>query len=171
MPRLALIPILALLSALPAAPVAAQEAEPTFCTARINDRDVVMGYDKAEARLSDTYSRREQLATRIGRDTVVANVGHDREISILELAELVIARAGSRSSIQHMGLKEAYGEDFEDIRRRRPDLSRLRSMTGFEHRFTLEQTIDELIAIERQRLEDTRNGHCTLVRSQSERAA
>ena len=67
MPRLALIPILALLSALPAAPVAAQEAEPTFCTARINDRDVVMGYDKAEARLSDTYSRREQLATRIGR--------------------------------------------------------------------------------------------------------
>ena len=67
MPRLALIPVLALLSALPSAPVAAQEAEPTFCTARINDRDVVMGYDKAEARLSDTYSRREQLATRIGR--------------------------------------------------------------------------------------------------------
>ena len=71
MSRLALIPFLALLSAA-ATPAAAQQAEPTFCTARINDRDVVMGYDKAEARLSDTYSRREQLATRIenpGRDS------------------------------------------------------------------------------------------------------
>ena len=101
----------------------------------------------------------------------MANVGNDREISILQLAELVIERANSRSVIEHVALKEAYGEDFEDIRRRRPDLSRLRSMTGFEHRFTLEQTIDDLIAIERKRLEDSRNGHCTLVRPQSERAA
>lgn len=71
MPRPALPGLLALalmmtLPALPG-PAAAQEAEPTFCTARINGRDVVMGYDKAEARLSDTYSRREQLATRLGR--------------------------------------------------------------------------------------------------------
>lgn len=61
MSRLALI--LLLTSAVSAL---SQEAEPTFCTARINNQDVVMGYDKAEARLSDTYSRREQLATQIG---------------------------------------------------------------------------------------------------------
>ncbi|ODT60096.1 MULTISPECIES: hypothetical protein [Paracoccus] len=66
MSRLSLAP-LALLTALWAAPALAQEADPTFCTARINNRDVVMGYDRAEARLSITYSRREQLATRIGR--------------------------------------------------------------------------------------------------------
>ena len=119
----------------------------------------------------DTVVALDALATHGKRNTFVANVGNDREISILELAELVIERAGSRSAIEHVGLKEAYGEDFEDIRRRRPDLSRLRSMTGFEHRFTLEQTIDDLIAIERKRLEESRNGHCTLVRPQSERAA
>ena len=119
----------------------------------------------------DTVVALDALASGAGRDTFIVNVGNDREISILELAELVIQRAGSSSGIKHVPLKEAYGEDFEDIRRRRPDLSRLRSMTGFEHRFTLEQTIDDLIAIERNRLEESQNGHCTLVRPQSERAA
>ncbi|MBM3604234.1 MAG: hypothetical protein FJX25_05625 [Alphaproteobacteria bacterium] len=46
---------------------AAEAAEPTLCTARINGHDVVMGYDKNEARLGDTYSRRELLATRWGK--------------------------------------------------------------------------------------------------------
>lgn len=42
-------------------------AEPTLCTARINAKDVILGYDKDEARLGETYSRRELLATRWGR--------------------------------------------------------------------------------------------------------
>jgi UDP-glucose 4-epimerase len=113
----------------------------------------------------------DALADRAGRSTLVANVGNDREISILELAELVIERAHSRSTLQHVPLREAYGEDFEDIRRRRPSLARLRSLTGFEHKYTLERTIDDLIAIERTRLEEGRDGYCTLVRPQSERAA
>lgn len=45
----------------------AAQAEPTLCTARINDRDVVMGYDTDEPRLGETWSRRELLATKLGR--------------------------------------------------------------------------------------------------------
>ena len=41
-------------------------AEPTLCTARINDRDTVLGYDTAEPGLSRNFSRRERLATRWG---------------------------------------------------------------------------------------------------------
>jgi hypothetical protein len=55
---------LALILLHPTAPMA---AEPTMCTTRINGRDVVLGYDKEEARLSETYSRRERVASRIGR--------------------------------------------------------------------------------------------------------
>ena len=84
---------------------------------------------------------------------------------------LVIARAKSRSTIVDVPLKEAYGEDFEDIRRRRPDLTRLRRLTGFRHRFTLEQTIDDLVEIERRRMAEEQDGNRTLVRPQSERAA
>ena len=119
----------------------------------------------------DTVVALDALATRADRNTLVANVGNDREISMLDLAELIIQRTGSRSTIQHVPLREAYGEDFEDIRRRRPSLARLRSLTGFEHQYPLERTIDDLVAAERSRLNEARDGHCSLVRPQSERAA
>ena len=120
----------------------------------------------------DTVVALDALASRIGADTQVVNVGNDREISILELAELVIARAGSRSEIKHVALQEAYGENFEDIRRRRPALDKLRALTGFKHQYTLERTIDELIAIERQRHpKKERDGYRPLVRPESQCAA
>lgn len=119
----------------------------------------------------DTVRALDALATSAGQQTVIANVGNDREISILDLAEMVIARAGSLSRIKHVALREAYGEDFEDIRRRRPCLERLRSMTGFQHSHTLEQTIDDLLAAEHERLRGERDGYRTLVRVESERAA
>jgi UDP-glucose 4-epimerase len=118
----------------------------------------------------DTVVALDALANQAGRDTVVANVGNDREISMMALAELVIARANSRSAIRNVPLREAYGEDFEDIRRRRPSLERLRAMTGFKHQHTLEQTIDDLIAAERHRLHSGKEGRCTLVHEQGERA-
>ncbi|CAN5676436.1 SDR family NAD(P)-dependent oxidoreductase [soil metagenome] len=119
----------------------------------------------------DTVVALDALATSTGSGTVTCNVGNDREISIRDLASLVIERAGSASTIKDVPLHEAYGEDFEDIRRRRPNLGRLRKLTGFNHRFTLEQTIDDLVAAERQRQKGEKDGHCTLVRPQSERAA
>lgn len=72
------------------------------------------------------------------------NVGRDVEISINELAEVVKERSGSQSPIKHIPYKEAYGIDFHDIEQRRPDISKLRELTGFKHRYTLEDTIDDL---------------------------
>lgn len=79
----------------------------------------------------------------------VVNVGNDREISISALAELVRDRAGSSSAIERISYGEAYGHEFEDIRRRRPTLDRLRDYTGFKPQWSLEQTIDDLIRRER----------------------
>jgi UDP-glucose 4-epimerase len=119
----------------------------------------------------DTVVALDSLATHAGRQTITANVGNDREISIRDLAKLVIERAQSNSVIKDVPLREAYGEDFEDIRRRRPDLARLRTLTGFHHRHKLEDTIDDLIATERRNMAGEKDGHCTLVRTKSERAA
>ncbi|MCZ0961470.1 hypothetical protein [Paracoccus benzoatiresistens] len=47
----------------------AAQAEPTFCTARINGQDVPLAYDKDEPGLRDHFSRREILFTSWGRDT------------------------------------------------------------------------------------------------------
>lgn len=76
----------------------------------------------------------------------VVNVGNDREICIGDLARLVAQRADSASEIRLIPYADAYGEDFEDIQRRVPVLDKLKRLTGFEARWSLESTLDELIA-------------------------
>lgn len=75
----------------------------------------------------------------------IINVGRDIEITINDLAKLVFERAGGQARIRHIPYSEAYGKEFTDIKQRRPDISKLRRLTGFQHRWTLEQTIDDLI--------------------------
>jgi UDP-glucose 4-epimerase len=148
---------------------------PRFVAQAVRDQPITVfgGGDQTRSfcDVRDTVVALDALADAARTETLTCNVGNDREISIRDLAHLVIERAGSKSGIEDVPLRMAYGEDFEDIRRRRPNLSRLRELTGFEHRFTLEQTIDDLIVAERQRLQGEKDGHCTLVRNQSERAA
>lgn len=49
-----------------ALPITPAWSEPVFCTARIADRDVVLGYDTTDPELAGAVSRRERLAARIG---------------------------------------------------------------------------------------------------------
>ena len=79
----------------------------------------------------------------------VYNIGGDQPISILELARQVIRIAGSSSTIEFRSYARAYDDDFEDVRRRVPDLSRLRATIGYEPQVSLEETIAELVALER----------------------
>ncbi|MEO1008736.1 MAG: NAD-dependent epimerase/dehydratase family protein [Planctomycetota bacterium] len=71
----------------------------------------------------------------------IFNVGSDRPISIEDLARAVIDELGSPSAIVHVPYDEAYGPGFEDLRRREPDLSRIRGAIGFEPSFGLRETI------------------------------
>ena len=71
----------------------------------------------------------------------VFNIGSDQPVSILDLAERVIAATGSRSTIEFQSYAAAYDEDFEDVRRRVPDLTRLRTMIGYQPGYNLDQTI------------------------------
>ncbi|HBK56583.1 MAG TPA: nucleoside-diphosphate sugar epimerase, partial [Xanthomonadales bacterium] len=119
----------------------------------------------------DTVVALDAVADKATSDGLVINVGNDREISMNALAALINDRAGGHSVIAHQPYREAYGEDFEDIRRRRPDLARLRSLTGFVHRYTLEQTVDDLLALRRTTEEETPDGHGAVVRSWPQHAA
>lgn len=87
-------------------------------------------------------------------DGEIVNVGSDREISINDLARLVIESAQSQSIIEHIPYKEAYGAEFEDIRHRRPSLDKLHRLTGFEHVWNLEATLKDLILRARAQSEE-----------------
>lgn len=78
----------------------------------------------------------------------IVNVGNDSEISINHLAELIQQHAKSDSEIKHIPYHEAYGNDFTDIIRRKPNLEKLYRLTKFKHQWSLEQTVDELINIQ-----------------------
>ena len=80
----------------------------------------------------------------------VVNFGNDQEIAINDLAEMVRRQSGAASPIRHLSRVEAYGEDFADASRRRPDLTRLKGFVDSRPRWTISQTIDDLIAAERQ---------------------
>lgn len=76
----------------------------------------------------------------------IVNIGSDREITIENLAHLIIERTHSKSEIRLVPYREALGIDFIDIRRRQPNLEKLVRLTGYKPKYTLEQTIDQVIA-------------------------
>ncbi len=85
----------------------------------------------------------------IGR---VLNIGSDQPVSIFELAQRVIRAVDPELRIEFISYAAAYGQDFEDCRRRVPDLSRLRETIGdWPHR-TLEEIIAEVVAWKRSEL-------------------
>jgi UDP-glucose 4-epimerase len=63
----------------------------------------------------------------IGR---VINIGSTQEISILDLAERVKLISGSSSEVILIPYDEAYPSDFEDMKRRVPDVSLIRKLIG-----------------------------------------
>jgi UDP-glucose 4-epimerase len=82
----------------------------------------------------------------------VFNIGSDQPISIRELAERVIAAVDPKLEIEYQSYAAAYSEDFEDVRRRVPDLSRLRRTIDFPLHYDLDKIIREVIAWQRERL-------------------
>jgi UDP-glucose 4-epimerase len=82
----------------------------------------------------------------------IYNIGSNYEVTINELANQVIARSGSTSTVRHIPYSEAYAPGFEDMRRRVPDTSKIRNAVGWQAKRQLTEILDDVIAYERLRL-------------------
>jgi UDP-glucose 4-epimerase len=71
----------------------------------------------------------------------VFNLGSDEEVAIEELARRVIALTQSSSTIRHIPYEKAYGQQFDDLPRRSPRLTKLRGVIEFSPRYNLDQII------------------------------
>jgi len=71
----------------------------------------------------------------------VFNIGGEGEISIMELANRIINLTNSKSSIRHTSYDEAYGTGFEDMQRRVPDLTKIKSMLNWTPTINLNEII------------------------------
>ena len=72
----------------------------------------------------------------------VFNVGSDEEVTILELAQRVKRLCHSDSRIVFMPYEEVYGSSFEDMRRRVPDLRKIRRYVGYRPEIGLDRLLE-----------------------------
>jgi UDP-glucose 4-epimerase len=95
------------------------------------------------------------LATLVKRPEaygLVFNVGSQEEISIKSLAERVIEMTHSKSVVRMVPYAQAYPPGFEDMERRMPELSRLKKLTGYAPKYSLDQILQDVIADIREQL-------------------
>ncbi|MHB1319035.1 MAG: GDP-mannose 4,6-dehydratase, partial [Anaerolineae bacterium] len=77
-------------------------------------------------------------------ETEPVNLGNPHEITVLELARLVIALTGSQSRIAYVTPGDARTED--DPHTRQPDITRARALLGWEPQVSLEDGLRRTIA-------------------------
>lgn len=73
----------------------------------------------------------------------VFNVGSTQEVTISELANLVIRKLKSNSELVNVPYSDAYPKGFEDMLRRRPVIRKLQAMVSFTPGVELESIIAE----------------------------
>jgi len=79
----------------------------------------------------------------------VFNVGATTEISMLDLAERIIEITDSGSDISLIPYDEAYGEGFEDMYRRVPDIAKVQALIGWRPTSSLQDIVEDVAAHQR----------------------
>lgn len=134
---------------------------PRFVGAALSSQPITVYGDGQQQRcfcnVSDVIQALHLLAESPAAVGEIFNVGSTEEVSILQLAERVRARAGSTSPIQLQPYEDAYETGFEDFRRRIPDLSKIQRTIEWEPTIPLDATIDQIIAYQRKEAANGRN--------------
>jgi len=82
----------------------------------------------------------------------VVNIGATESITMSGLADKIIAMTGSKSIKRQISYEEAYGRPFDDMLLRVPDLAKIKALIAFKPKYTLEQTLQQVIDYERSRM-------------------
>lgn len=80
----------------------------------------------------------------------IYNIGSNEEVTINQLAQTVIERTDTMSSIEYIAYSNAYAPGFEDMRRRVPDTTKLRNTIAWQPEHTLTQILDDVVTFEQQ---------------------
>lgn len=75
----------------------------------------------------------------------VFNIGHGKEITISELADLVKKITNSKSEIVYIPYDKAYEEGFEDMHRRSPDISKINKLIGYKPTMDIKEILEKVV--------------------------
>ena len=85
-------------------------------------------------------------------DGQVINIGSQESITIDALADKIVEMTGSASEKRYLTYEQAYGRPFDDMLVRKPDLTKIEGLIDYQPRYSLEQTLEQIIDFERARL-------------------
>ena len=124
---------------------------PRFVQAALKNEPVTIYGDGTQSRVfchvADAVKAIATIANTSSTIGDVYNVGGTGEVSIKELAEKVIAVTGSKSTITYTPYSDAYPAGFEDIQRRVPDISKIKSAIGWSPANDLHQIISDIAGL------------------------
>jgi UDP-glucose 4-epimerase len=121
---------------------------PRFIKAALNNEPVtIYGNGKQTRCFAHVYDVVDAvIAVAFAKNTIgkVINIGNDFEISINDLARKVIEETNSTSKISFVPYQEAYGEGFEDMERRVPNIDLIRDLVGWQPKRDLSTMIADI---------------------------
>lgn len=121
---------------------------PRFIEAAINDEDILIHGDGSQSRsftwVEDVVTYLIKLAE-LKAYGEIFNIGQTEEISIKELAELIIEKSNSNSNIIFKSHEEIFGNSFEDPKRRTPGIEKIIEITGIKPSKNIEFMIENII--------------------------
>ena len=126
---------------------------PRFVQAALNNEPIPVHGDGTQSRVfchvADVIKAVLQIISDDSTIGEVFNVGGIGEITINQLAEKIIERTHSTSKISYTPYDQAYPAGYEDMRRRVPDTTKLRTHLDWQPTHTLDSIIDDVSADKR----------------------
>ncbi len=122
---------------------------PQFINSALQNRDIEIFGDGSQTRcfmhVSDAVDGMLKIFLSQDFFGEVFNLGNPEEIRISELAELVKRETNSRSEIVYLEYSKVYGENFEDMSRRFPDISKARRLLDWEPKIGIREIIRDSV--------------------------
>ena len=124
---------------------------PRFVYAALENEPITIYGDGTQSRVFCHVADAVQaIATMAAKELTIGdvyNVGGTGEVTIKQLAEQVLAVTGSQSQITYTPYSEAYPAGFEDIQRRVPDITKVKSSINWVPTKDLKQIISDIAGL------------------------
>jgi UDP-glucose 4-epimerase len=122
---------------------------PTFIKQALTGRPITIHGDGSQSRcfadVSDVVRALMALMDHPGAVGEVFNIGSSEEVTIRVLAERAKALTNSGSEIVSIPYEQAYGEGFEDMPRRVPDIGKIQQLIGYRPTKSLDEILRGVI--------------------------
>lgn len=129
---------------------------PRFVESALNHKPITIYGDGNQTRcFAHVYDVIDAvIAVAFAESTIgkVINIGNDFEISINGLARKIISETNSKSELLYVPYGEAYGDGFEDMERRVPNIDLIRQLVGWKPQRDLSTIISDISAEMRKTL-------------------